>query len=151
MGIVGHRIILGHMASTRSRPFGVEQLVQQTAAIDGKEVEIGIEQDPASAGAAEAASYIRLLKGYNVIAHPVSKNKLVRYKPFSAQAQAGNVWMVRGEWNESYLNESEAFNDPDWKDDQIDVTSGGFNTLMDAPETAAAENWAKAKLSGIGW
>lgn len=144
MGVLGSRIIIGHVASCRKRPAGVQDLILQTAALDGKDVEIGIEQDPAAAGIAEADAYLRMLRAYYVRKHPVSKAKVTRFKPFSAQAEAGNVEVVRGDWNEAYFNEMEAFFDPDvWKDDQADATSGAYTALMDDEESTASD-WVRA-------
>jgi len=144
IGVLGDRIIVGHVASCRKRPASVQELVLQTAALDGQETEIGIEQDPAQAGVAEAAAYIRMLRAYYVRAHPAQSKKLIRFKPFSAQAEAGNVEIVRGDWNDDWLNELEAFPDPDWHDDLIDATGGGYNALMDDESESTASDWKRS-------
>lgn len=146
LGLADDMIIIGHVIRKRLRPAGVEKLILQTAETDGREVEIGIEQDPGQAGVAEAAAYLRLLRAFVVRAHPVSQKKLTRFKPFSAQAEAGNVRIVRGQWNEDYLSELEAFDDPNWHDDQVDATSGAYNALAGEPITVA-QNWANADPS----
>ena len=122
----------------------MQELVLQTASLDGQETEIGIEQDPAQAGVAEAAAYIRMLRAYYVRAHPAQSKKLIRFKPFSAQAEAGNVEIVRGDWNDDWLNELEAFPDPDWHDDLIDATGGGYNALMDDESESTASDWKRS-------
>jgi predicted phage terminase large subunit-like protein len=58
----------------------------------------------------------------------VSGSKFQRATPFSSQAEAGNVKVVKGHWNEEFFNELELF--PDGKFfDQIDSCSGAFNVL----------------------
>jgi predicted phage terminase large subunit-like protein len=112
----------------RGRPTAVETAVRNTASRDGKSVLIGIEQDPGQAGVAEAGYYIKALAGYNVKAYPVTQKKVIRAGPVAAQAGAGNIKLVRGEWNDAFLNELENF--PDGAhDDQVDGLSGGFNAL----------------------
>lgn len=128
-------IFVEDVVSARIRPAGVEKLVLQTAELDGKGVAIGIEGDPGQAGKFEGDSYVRLLAGYDVHVHPARQDKVTRAKPFSAQAEARNVKLVRGHWNEPYLNEVVAFPDPHWHDDQVDGSSGGYAALLNAVET----------------
>jgi predicted phage terminase large subunit-like protein len=113
----------------------VEQCIKNTASQDGVDVAIGIEQDPGQAGKAEANYHIRQLAQFNIKAFPATKSKLVRAKPASAQAQAGNVFLLRGSWNEAFLAELEAFPDG-LDDDQVDGFSGGLNALADTSPSA---------------
>jgi hypothetical protein len=54
--------------------------------------------------------------------------KVTRAYPFSAQAEAGNVYLVRGDWNDEWLSEITAF--PEMKIcDQVDSCSAAFNWL----------------------
>jgi predicted phage terminase large subunit-like protein len=92
------------------------------------DVIIGIEQEPGSAGIESAAASVRLLAGYRVYADRVTGSKEVRVEPFAAQAEAGNVRLLRGRWNGAYLEEVLSF--PSGKfSDQVDATSGAFNKL----------------------
>src|SRR6266852_1472450 len=117
----------------RGRPLKVQEAIKRTAERDGPEVEIHIPQDPGAAGIAEADSYIRLLAGFNIHALRETGDKETRARPVSAQAERGNVKLVRGTWNESWLQEHEAF--PDGvHDDQVDTSSGAFTAL--APMSA---------------
>jgi predicted phage terminase large subunit-like protein len=88
-----------------------------------------LEQDPGQAGVAEVDYYIRALAGYAVRANVVTKNKETRARPVSAQAEAGNVKLVRGPWNEAFLRELENFPEGT-HDDQVDALSGAFNNLL---------------------
>ena len=107
-------------------PFAVEKAVHNTAEMDGRRVDIVLEQAPA--GEAEVAHYIRALAGYGVRAEKVTRDKETRAKPASSQAGAGNVCLVRGAWNEAFLLELENF--PKGKhDDQVDAFGGAVNAL----------------------
>jgi phage terminase large subunit-like protein len=66
-----------------------EEVIQQTAELDGPDVEIWIEQEPGSGGKESAESTIRNLTGYTVHADGVSGNKIERAGPRSAQTEAG--------------------------------------------------------------
>ena len=89
---------------------------------------IGIEQEPGSGGKASAETSIRNLAGFSVHADRVSGDKVSRAGPFAAQAEAGNVKLLRGAWNQGYLEELCAFPLAALKD-QVDATSGAFNKL----------------------
>lgn len=105
-----------------------EQVIMNTAERDGQRVKIRMEQEPGSSGKDSAASSIRMLAGYNVKAIPSTGSKELRADPFSVQVEAGNVMIVKGEWNKAYLDELMVF--PNGKhDDQVDASSGAFNEL----------------------
>ena len=110
-------------------PAGVERLLVNTAAQDGKAVKIRIPQDPGAAGKSTALHQVKLLAGYDVRAELESGSKEVRANPVSAQAEAGNVKLVRGAWNEAFLDEVSMF--PNGAhDDQVDALSGAFASLL---------------------
>jgi predicted phage terminase large subunit-like protein len=54
---------------------------------------------------------------------------VTRAKPASAQAEAGNIKVVRGAWNDVFLRELETFPAPAAHDDQVDALSGALNAL----------------------
>lgn len=110
-------------------PGKVETAVKNTAVQDGRACQIGIEQDPGSAGVADALNYTKLLVGYDVRLYRPSTDKKTRALPVSAQCEAGNVKLVRGRWNEDFLKELENFPDGA-NDDQVDGLSGAFNALL---------------------
>lgn len=112
----------------RKSPLKVEAAVKNTAGQDGPRCMIGIEQDPGQAGVADAQNYVRLLSGYNVRIVKPSQDKVTRALPVSAQVEAGNVKLLRGEWNDDFLTEVQNFPD-DKHDDQVDTLSGAFNLL----------------------
>ena len=86
---------------------------------------IRIPQDPGQAGKEQANSYVGYLSGFNVKVKVVTGNKVTRAEPFSAQVQAGNVYLLDGDWNEMYLRELEGF--PDLThDDLVDASSDAF-------------------------
>lgn len=105
-------------------------VIGQTAQADGIGTAIWVEQEPGSGGKESAEISIKELAGYDVRAERVTGSKLVRANPLAAQAKAGNVKLVRGAWNETFLAEAHAFTGKDGDvDDQIDAASGGFNKL----------------------
>ncbi|PWJ80630.1 putative phage terminase large subunit-like protein [Pseudaminobacter salicylatoxidans] len=115
---------------TRDRwsPADVERNLKNTASQDGLAVRIRMPQDPGAAGKADAATKIKLLAGYDVKALPVTGDKATRAKPASAQAEAGNVKLVRAKWNEAFLDEVCSFPNAQF-DDQVDAFADALNEL----------------------
>lgn len=111
-------------------PLTVMKNIRNIATQDGPKVRIGLEQDPAQAGKAEAEAQVRNLAGYMAQVNVVHEKKGVRARPFSAQAEAGNIKLVRGAWNPVYLNELQNFDGSDaCTSDQVDASSGAFLLL----------------------
>ncbi len=89
---------------------------------------IYVEQPP-GLGKESTDTIIKELAGHVVYADPVHKDKITRAEPFKAQAQAGNVFVVAGDWNRAWFNELESF--PNGKhDDQVDSAAGAFNRIV---------------------
>jgi predicted phage terminase large subunit-like protein len=114
----------------------VERAIKNTATQDGKAVAIRLPQDPGQAGKAQAAAYIRLLAGFDVRAQPETGAKQVRARPLEAQAEAGNVKLLRGAWNDAFIAELCDFPSGD-HDDQVDAAANALSDLVS--ETASAQ------------
>lgn len=125
------RFIVAHHVRDRLSPSGVERLLKNTADADGKEVQISLPQDPGQAGKSQVTNMTKLLVGFNVRATPESGDKMTRFAPFSAQAEAGNVLVLRAPWNEDWFSSLESFPEAT-HDDDADSTSRAFNALLSA-------------------
>lgn len=113
----------------RVGPIDVERALLNTAMNDGTDVRIGLPQDPGQAGKAQVQNLVRLLAGFDARSKPVTGDKLTRFKPFSAQAEAGNVLYLRGDWNDAWFTALEGFPDA-LHDDDVDATSEAFDLLQ---------------------
>jgi len=102
--------------------------IRTTAEIDGHETHVWVEQEPGSGGKESAEYTIQELAGFTVRAERPTGDKVERAQPLSAQAEAGNVVLVKGQWNEAFLAELELFPNGAYKD-QADAASGAFNKL----------------------
>jgi predicted phage terminase large subunit-like protein len=101
-----------------------------TAEMDGSGVIQYHEQEPGAGGKESAQATTRNLAGSVAIADRVSGSgdKVRRADPFSSQVNAGNVLLLRGEWNSEFIKECRLF--PNGKyTDQVDSGSGAFNKL----------------------
>lgn len=123
----GTYVVLDHTAM-RGNPGDVERTVLNISTQDGYGCKIGLPQDPGQAGKAQIASYVRMLAGFPIEYSPETGDKITRFSPFSAQAQAGNVLVLRGAWNERWFQMLEGF--PMLPhDDDCDSTSRGFQLV----------------------
>lgn len=122
------RFIVGHAITTQDEGDRIRKLIKATAEMDGRSVAISLPQDPGQAGKVQARDFVALLAGWRVTVEPETGDKVTRAEPFSAQCEAGNVYIVRGEWNELYLDELCLFPGGSFKD-QVDASSGAFGTL----------------------
>jgi predicted phage terminase large subunit-like protein len=131
------RFVVADVVRLRGGPHEVEQAIVNTARTDGR-VTVALPQDPGQAGRAQMLYLTRKLAGHHVVATPESGAKLTRALPVAAQVDAGNVAMVRGEWNKAFLDELREF-PHGAKDDQVDALSRAFATMIadNAPLRAA--------------
>lgn len=120
--------VVADLKSIRATPGQVEQFIKNVASHDGYYVRVMSQQDPGSAGVTEGEKFVQMLAGFDVRLMTTSKDKLTRAKPVSAQAEAGNIRVMKAPWNKEFFAELENF--PDGKhDDIVDVLSGAFNEI----------------------
>jgi len=143
----GRYFVLDHRR-LRATPAGVERFLANTAAEDGPEVEIALPQDPGQAGKSQAAALVRALEGFTVRATPESGDKTTRFGPFSAQAEAGNVHVLRGAWNDTWFASLEGFPTAA-HDDDADATSRAFGAFQTRIASAGFLEMAREDLAAL--
>lgn len=113
----------------RATPHNVELLLKSTSEQDGPQCLHALPQDPGQAGKSQKVTLTALLTGHNVRFSPETGSKIVRAVPLSAQCEGGNVYVVRGAWNDAYINEMASF--PAGKySDQVDASSRAFSYVQ---------------------
>jgi predicted phage terminase large subunit-like protein len=112
-------------------------VMQQTAKMD-----VGcpqkVEQEPGSGGKESAEFTVKLLAGSSVTLDRVTGDKVTRADPLSSQWKAGNVKLLRGDWNKAFLDEMEKAPNGTYVD-QMDAAAGAFNHLVLAPRPFMAK------------
>ena len=117
----GSYVILDAIWVRRS-PHKIRQLIRETAIRDGIECQVWIEQEPGSGGVNTVDAYRReVLPDFDFHALPQSKKKLARANIAASHAEAGNVSLLRGYWNEGFLNFLMAFPNERVHDDPPDA------------------------------
>lgn len=133
--------VIGNVIRKQISIGDVETLVKNTAALDGEDVTVCIEQEPGSSGKGLVTHYqTNVLPNYKVEPVPATKQKLVRAQPFLAAAEAGKIYLLdeavggmdysdisgyESSWQKNFVNEFETFPGGQ-NDDQIDTAAAGF-------------------------
>jgi len=125
----GYRYYIEHATRFKGGPGEVETELKATAKIDGYSTLVDLPQDPGQSGKAQVQHLISVLSGFIVRSSLESGNKETRAEPLAAQAEAGNVYLVRGLWNDVFLDEACKFPNSEFKD-QIDGASRAFHRLI---------------------
>ena len=125
-----NNIYVTDMVRIQESPLGVQTCIKNTAIHDGRDVRVGLEEDPGQAGIADIENLVRLLQGFQVKRNRVTKDKQTRALPASAQAEAGTIKVLKGKWNEDFFNELENF-PQGAHNDIVDSFTGAFNMLND--------------------
>lgn len=123
------RYIIAGMVREQYRTNMRDMLIKTTAANDGRLLKQSLPQDPGQAGKSQVLAFAQMLAGHNVHFSPESGDKVVRATPLASQINAGNVLLLKGAWNEAFIEECRLF--PNGKyDDQVDAAARGFNGLL---------------------
>ena len=101
-----------------------------------------IETEAGIAGEERTATIVRRLqsRGMSVSTeHPTGK-KIHRAEPLASKAEAGNVVLCRGDWNDAFRSEAADF--PNGKhDDQIDAAAGADSKLIARLPSVTISTW----------
>ena len=132
IGCTGREYYIADVRRERLTPRGVEDLVIQTARVDGPSVQVRMEQEPGSAGVRVIDDYARLLAGFDFKGDKVTGPRDLRANGLAGQAEVGNVYIVKAAWNKDLLDELEVF-PGGGHDDMVVAASGAFNHLTGVP------------------
>ena len=127
-----------------------EAVIRQKAEEDGTRVHVVVEQEPGGSGKESAEATVRGLAGWSVHVDRPHDSKMERAQPLSAQAEVGNVKLLRAAWNADFLAHAHRFTGAGSKGliDLIDAAAGGFNWL--ARRVAASGGAVVPVLGGFG-
>jgi predicted phage terminase large subunit-like protein len=109
-------------------PARTDAQMKNTAQQDGRRVPVRWEREGGASGKRDNRHIATLLAGYDARGVPPQGDKITRAKPLAAQALVGNVKLLRGSWNERWLNHMHGQPDLD-HDDEMDAASGMYNEL----------------------
>jgi predicted phage terminase large subunit-like protein len=123
------RVIVAHVRKEQEEGDAVRKTILRTSDVDGPDVKISLPQDPGQAGKVQKSDFAKLLHGRHFNIELESGDKETRAEPFASQCEAGNVDILRGDWNNDYLDELCVFPGGKFKD-QVDASSGAYGQLV---------------------
>jgi predicted phage terminase large subunit-like protein len=123
------KVYITDVDRAQKSPSGVEDMIVSNANLDGKSVRQDMPQDPGQAGKAQKITIGKLLHGLNFAFSLETGSKEDRATPLAAQCEIGNVYLVRADWNQQFLNEAALFPNGTFKD-QIDAASRAYLALI---------------------
>jgi predicted phage terminase large subunit-like protein len=107
---------------------GVEDHVASVSLADDPDTIIDVPQDPGAAGKVQVTTLARRLHGRTYFYSPETGSKEMRAMPFASQCKAGNIVLVAGAWNKTFIKQACSF------------PRGMFKDLVDA----ASRTYARA-------
>lgn len=129
MRLVDSKIYIMDVDRRQLSPSGVEKMIKTNANLDGHGVMQDFPQDPGQAGKAQKAAIAKLLHGFTFTFSTESGDKEARAEPLAAQQEVGNVYLVKGDWTNAFVNEGALFPNGQFKD-QIDAASRAYFCLL---------------------
>lgn len=133
-----------HVIRRKLDPAGVNSLILLTANEDGKKTHIA---EGEGSGKATVQARGKALMGYDYEVMPEREDKLTRGSPFRVQCTLGNVRVLRGDWNDAYIDCMTSFpvgkHDDDW-----DATANAFNRLTGMQAGDGKGTWGKKAGAG---
>ena len=110
-------------------PADTDDAMRHMAIQDGHRVAQRWEQEGGASGKRDNVHIASNLVGFDGVGISPQGDKITRAKALAAQSLAGNVKLLRGSWNEMWLNHMHG--QPDLPhDDIMDASSGAFNELV---------------------
>ena len=129
----GTLLVIMDCVRLKGDPGEVEEALLRTARQDGPDVNISIPQDPGQAGKAQVRHLAAKLAGYLTHFSPETGEKAMRARPFAAEAEVGNVRLLRAPWNDPLIAEFTSFPVGDFSD-QVDAASRAYARLLTVDE-----------------
>ena len=122
-----NKIIIEDIVGTRATAGAVKQLIKFCNDTDPFGTQVIIPHD-AAAGSYVVDDLKKLLDGALIKSIPIRSGKQAFAELWSGKAEQGNIYLLRGNWNDEFLKEAEAF--PKGRhDDIIDAVSLGIISL----------------------
>ncbi len=105
-----------------------EEMIHQTAKMDGYKVEVLLEIEGGSGGKESGENTVRMLAGFRVVVFHPTGDKESRAYGLASQVGGGNVYVLNRSWLRDLLEEFRFFPHSKYKD-QVDAASGAFNRI----------------------
>lgn len=124
-------LVVMHVVRDQWSSHNVDLEMRLAAKNDGRYVMQDIPQDPGQAGKAQKSSIAANLAedADDIKFSPETGSKETRAKPWSSQSEAGNIYLLRGDWNDAYIDEHALFPNGTYTD-QVDASSRAYARIL---------------------
>ena len=126
---IAKNIYIENMVRFKKTPGPTETMIKKTATSDGRKVPGSFPQDPGQAGKSQALKMRNVMKPYNYSSSPETGSKVQRADPVATDAELGMVYIVRGPWNQDFIDEATLFPFGPFAD-QVDALSRAYEYLQ---------------------
>jgi predicted phage terminase large subunit-like protein len=123
------RIVIEDVVRGQWGPRDVDAVIRQTAMTDGPSVIIREEQEGGSSGRAVIETRARTLAGFDYAGVRSTGDKVTRWGPLRAQAEAGNVYVLNRPWAQAFIDECDRADGKLTHDDQVDAAASAYVDL----------------------
>jgi predicted phage terminase large subunit-like protein len=110
-------------------PAKVDESIVNCASSDGLDCVVRLPQDPGQAGKAQMVYYAKLLPRHILRHRSMRGDKVTRAGGFSSACENGLVKLVKGPWNDKFLDHAEAFPPKSGSPDIIDAAVEAYHEL----------------------
>ncbi len=131
LGVFGRKLYIKDVVRGKWETPEVRQTIWDVAKSDGSDVTVAIEQAHCGIAAIQDLKRNPDLDSFNLVGVKVTKDKELRARGWRNRLGNGELYLIRGGWNDDFIEECLRFtNEKTNTDDQIDGTSVAFETVF---------------------
>lgn len=140
------RFYIDDVTRFQQGPAEVEQVIKAVASQDGMSTRLILPEDPGQAGKSQVRYFASRFAPHPIEMVRETGEKTDRARSLMAQVSVGNLYLVRGKWNQAFLEELAEF--PNGAhDDQVDAAVGAFVALMGG--TDGMLEWMRQQIEAL--
>lgn len=130
-GVHGRRVYIADIERGKWETPDVRNRILEIALEDGEGVQVAVEQAHCGIAAIQDLKRNDKLDSFNLTGVKVTKDKEFRSRGWRTRLGNGEVYLVRGPWNDAFIDECLRFtNEKHNTDDQIDAMSVAFEAVF---------------------
>lgn len=135
---------LADMRHFQGSPDKLRRVFKSTTEYDGHDVWAAWEEEGGASGKIVSAHLREQVPGF--VTRPIRStgDKLRRSDPMASAAEHGEIYILRGDWNDRFLDELCSFDGSgQGHDDQVDASVGAFNLITRSKRVWTGKQWAQ--------
>lgn len=131
LGVFGRKLYIRDVVRGKWETPEVRNKIWEVAKDDGPDVSVAVEEAFCGIAAIQELRRNPDLDRFNLVGIKVHRDKELRCRGWRNRLGNGEVYLVRGGWNDDFIEECLKFTNEDTNvDDQVDATSVAFETVF---------------------